>query len=47
MSGPFREKRLAVQAELRGAVRELGPALPRRAVARRGIDQEDGRISQK
>jgi hypothetical protein len=46
MSRPFGEERLAMQSELSRTVGELGPALPGRAVARRGIDQEDDGISQ-
>ena len=43
---PLGEERLAAQAEPRGAVRELGPALARRAVVGRRVDEEDGLLGQ-
>jgi hypothetical protein len=47
VAGPVGEERLALEPELGGAMRELGPALAGRAVARRGIDEEDGRSAQR
>ena len=42
MARPLGEERLAGEAELRGAVRELRPALPGDAVVGRRVDEEDG-----
>jgi len=46
--GPFREERLALEPEVRRAVRERRPALARGAVVGRRVDEEDGaRFSQR
>jgi hypothetical protein len=42
VAGPLREQRLAAQAALGCEVGDLRPALPRRAVVGRRVDQEDG-----
>jgi hypothetical protein len=47
VAGPVGEERLALEPELGGPMRELRPALARRAVARRGIDEENGWSAQR
>jgi hypothetical protein len=42
VAGTLGEERLALEPELRGAVRELRPAAAGGAVARRRVDEEDG-----
>ena len=42
VAGALGEERLALEPELRGAVRELRPALAGDAVVRRRVDEEDG-----
>jgi hypothetical protein len=42
MARPLGEERVALQPELGGLVRELGPASPGRAGFGRRVDQEDG-----
>jgi hypothetical protein len=45
VTGALREERLARQAQLLGAVRELRPAPARDAVVRRRVDEEDGLVN--